>query len=240
MLTALVIDDEMLAREDLIDHLSDFENIRVIGQANNALDGLHLIHQHKPDVVFLDIQMPQITGIELLQRLEHFDGPKVVFLTAYEQYALSAFDAQAFDYLLKPIDEGRLALTIKRLQQSLLSLGSPPQTNHAALKIDKLPCVGHQRIHFISIQEIELAYSHLSGIQLQTATQTAISQWTLKQLEEKTTLVRCHRQYLINLKTIEQLTLLENGLAEIVTQSGTKVPISRRYLKSIKNHLGLI
>lgn len=115
-LTALVIDDELFAREELIELLEETEQITIIGEASNAIEGLKKINQLKPDVVFLDIQMPQVTGIELLGMLDPDTMPKVVFVTAYDQYAIQAFEDNAFDYLLKPVDPCRLEKTVKRLK----------------------------------------------------------------------------------------------------------------------------
>lgn len=113
--TALVIDDEQIAREELIQLLVETGHITVLGEANNAINGLKLINQLKPEVVFLDIQMPQITGIELLTMLDPETMPNIVFVTAYDQYAIQAFEENAFDYLLKPVDTDRLEKTIQKL-----------------------------------------------------------------------------------------------------------------------------
>ncbi|WP_394153040.1 two-component system response regulator BtsR [Vibrio maritimus] len=236
-LTALVIDDELFAREELIELLAEFEQIEVIDQASNAIEGLKKINLHKPDVVFLDIQMPQITGIELLGMLDPDTMPNVVFVTAYDQYAIQAFEDNAFDYLLKPVDPCRLGKTIKRLNKR-----DTTQTENfdtlAPATLDQVPCVGHNRIVIIATKDVEFAYSDLSGVHVQTATQKATSQLTLKVIEDKTSLIRCHRQFLVNVKAIKEIKLLENGLAEIITQSDHPIPVSRRYLKSLKETLG--
>jgi two-component system, LytTR family, response regulator len=236
MLTAIVIDDEMLARTELIELLEENGNITVIEQAGNAIDGLKKINRLKPDVVFLDIQMPQVTGIELLGMLDPDQMPKVIFVTAYEQYAIQAFEENAFDYLLKPISEDRLQKTIQKLiknerKQDLTAL--VPQ------QLDQVPCIGLNRIIIIAAADIEYAFSDLAGVHVQTQRQQATCQLTLKQLEEKTSLIRCHRQYLINIKAIQEIKLLENNLAEIVTLTAQTVPVSRRYLKSLKELLGV-
>jgi two-component system, LytTR family, response regulator len=236
MLTAIVIDDEMLARTELIELLEENGTIEVIEQAGNAIDGLKKINRLKPDVVFLDIQMPQVTGIELLGMLDPEQMPKVVFVTAYEQYAIQAFEDNAFDYLLKPISEDRLQKTIQKLiknerKQDLTAL--VPQ------QLDQVPCIGLNRIIIIAAADIEYAFSDLAGVHVQTQRQQATCQLTLKQLEEKTSLIRCHRQYLINIKAIQEIKLLDNNLAEIVTLTAQTVPVSRRYLKSLKELLGV-
>lgn len=236
MLTALVIDDELFAREELTELLEESGEIEVIGQANNAIEGLKKINQLKPDVVFLDIQMPQITGIEMLSMLDPETMPKVVFVTAYDQYALQAFEDNAFDYLLKPIEVARLTKTLQRLQRS-----NRQEKDYSILApncLDQVPCIGLNRIVIIPTTDVEFAFSDVSGVHVQTKDQRATSQLTLKILEEKTPLLRCHRQYLINVKAIKEIKLIENGLAEIITRSEHKVPVSRRYLKELKETLG--
>ncbi|MGD8173017.1 two-component system response regulator BtsR [Vibrio sp. TRT 21S02] len=235
MLSALVIDDELFAREELTELLEETGQIEVLDQAANAIEGLKKINQLKPDVVFLDIQMPQVTGIELLGMLDPDTMPKVVFVTAYDQFAIQAFEENAFDYLLKPVDTARLEKTLVRLLKSEVK---PDITVLSPATLDQVPCVGLNRIMIIPTSEVECAYSDISGVHVQTTEQTATSQLTLKILEEKTPLVRCHRQYLVNVKAIKEIKLLENGLAEIITLSDHKVPVSRRYLKTLKEMLG--
>jgi len=237
MIKALIIDDEMLAREELISSLQHFKDISVIGEASNAIDGLKLIHQFKPDAIFLDIHMPQISGIELLTMLNQETLPFVIFITAYDQYAIQAFEDNAFDYLLKPIQEERLQKTIHKLMHRT-SLVQNIQSIVPKV-LGQIPCLGWNRILIIPIEEVELVYSDLSGVHVKTDTQSATSQLTLKQLEEKTELIRCHRQYLLNIKTMNEIRLLDNGLAEIITRSGNTIPVSRRYLKHIKEVIGL-
>lgn len=237
MLSALVIDDELFAREELTELLEETGHIQVIGQASNAIEGLKKINQLKPDVVFLDIQMPQITGIELLAMLDPETMPKVVFVTAYDEFAVQAFEDNAFDYLLKPVDTKRLAKTLNRL----LKTRQVSKEQVAAIAppcLDQVPCIGHNRIVIIPTRDVEFAYSDISGVHVQTHEQKATSQLTLKVLEEKTPLVRCHRQFLVNISAIKEIKLLENGLAEIVTVSNHPLPVSRRYLKTLKEMLG--
>ncbi|CAM2920240.1 two-component system response regulator BtsR [Moritella viscosa] len=238
MLNAIVIDDEQYAREELIELLHETKQIRVIQQAENAIEGLQLINKLKPDIIFLDIQMPQITGIKMLSMLNPDNMPKVVFSTAYDQYALQAFEENAFDYLLKPIDPARLQKTVDRLIKSAAQQNDSAIEEHKQLA--QVPCIGHNRILIIATEDIEFAYSGLSGVYINTAQQETTSQLTLKVLEEKTPLIRCHRQYLVNLKAIKEIQLLDNSLAEIVTTSGKKLPVSRRYLKLLKQSFGIV
>lgn len=237
MLSALVIDDELFAREELTELLEETGQIDVIDHASNAIEGLKKINRLKPDVVFLDIQMPQITGIELIGMLDPETMPKVVFVTAYDEFAIQAFEDNAFDYLLKPVDPKRLNKTVSRLLKS--QRNSQTQVDAIAPQsLDQIPCIGLNRIVIIPTKDVEFAYSDISGVHIQTHDQKADSQLTLKILEEKTQLVRCHRQYLVNIKAIKEIKLLDNGLAEIVTLSHHPLPVSRRYLKTLKEMIG--
>lgn len=238
MLSALVIDDELLAREELTELLEETGHIEVIDQASNAIEGLKKINQLKPDVVFLDIQMPQITGIELLGMLDPDTMPKVVFVTAYDEFAIQAFEDNAFDYLLKPVDTCRLDKTVQRLLKSQLTINKQQVAAITPPSLDQIPCIGLNRIVIIPTKDVEFSYSDISGVHIQTHDQKADSQLTLKVLEEKTNLVRCHRQFLVNIQAIKEIKLLENGLAEIITVSGHPLPVSRRYLKALKEMLG--
>lgn len=241
MLTALVIDDELLAQEELTELLHETNKIQIVGQASNAIEGLKKINALKPDVVFLDIQMPQISGIELLAMLDPDTMPYVVFVTAFDQYAIQAFEENAFDYLLKPIDPCRLNKTICRLiKQHKKEIKPADISLLAPSQLEQIPCIGHNRIMIIPTKDVEVVYSDVSGVHVQSLQQTASSQLTLKNLEEKTHLLRCHRQYLVNTNAIKEIKLLENGLAEIVTTSDHSVPVSRRHLKILKEKLGIV
>ncbi len=240
MLTAIVIDDEHFAREELCELLQESQQVEVIAQAPNAIEGLKLINSLKPDAVFLDIEMPLISGIELLAMLDPDHMPAIVFVTAFDQYAIQAFEDNAFDYLLKPVDPKRLNKSIQRLIKNQASQEANKVQVLAPQKLEQVPCSGHHRITLVPIGDIEAAFSDLSGVHIKTAQQTATSQLTLKTLEEKTCLLRCHRQYLINIKAIREIKLLDNGLAEIITLSAHTVPVSRRYLKALKEILGII
>lgn len=236
MIKALVVDDEFYAREELIDLLNESGEVEVIGSCQNAIEALKSINQLKPDVVFLDIQMPQITGIELLSMLDPATMPKVVFVTAYDEFAIKAFEANAFDYLLKPVNNQRLKKTIERLQEQRVIVDYSPLTQPL---LELVPCCGHQRILLLPPDEIDYVYSDQAGVHIASGELLTTTQLTLKILAEKTPLIYCHRQYLIHPLAIREIKLLDNGLAQITTANGGKVPVSRRYLKELKDRFGL-
>ncbi|EON0522245.1 response regulator, partial [Shigella flexneri] len=117
MIKVLIVDDEPLARENLRIFLQEQSDIEIVGECSNAVEGIGAVHKLRPDVLFLDIQMPRISGLEMVGMLDPEHRPYIVFLTAFDEYAIKAFEEHAFDYLLKPIDEARLEKTLARLRQ---------------------------------------------------------------------------------------------------------------------------
>ncbi|MCF1426899.1 MAG: two-component system response regulator BtsR [Shewanella sp.] len=234
MIRCLIVDDEPFAREELADILKAATDIEVIGQCNNAVEALQAIHRDKPDLVFLDIQMPRITGMEMIAMLDPDNMTRVVFVTAYDEYAINAFENHAFDYLLKPVDEQRLAKTLDKLRKDLR-----PRDLQVLMpsSLEVLPCYSGNRLKVVPVKDVEYVFSDLGGIHVATATSQVHTQMTLKLLEEKTPLVRCHRQYLLMPSAISEIILQDTG-ALTITHSGAKVPVSRRYLKSLKQRFG--
>lgn len=237
MLTALVVDDEVLAREALREMLLVSGVIDVIGECGNAIEAITLIHRERPDVVFLDIQMPRISGLEMVGMIEPSALPHIVFVTAYDEFALKAFEEQAVDYLLKPVDPVRLGKTLQRLLHR--DAGKLPQALSPAAALRQIPCIGHQRVFLLPLAEVEYVASDLCGVQVIGAQQTGLTELTLKILEARTPFLRCHRQYLVNPDRIAELVFNELGGAEIHTRGGYRVPVSRRYLRQLKDHLAL-
>jgi two-component system LytT family response regulator len=160
--------------------------------------------------------------------------PHVVFVTAYDQYSLKAFEEKTLDYLLKPVDPERLARTVAKLQQTI---GENRRPSYQPEEIRRIPCLLGNRIKLIDLDEVEFIATTIAGIQTATADAEYFTEVTLKVLEERTQLFRCHKQYLVNLDSIGEIILLEAGLATIITRSGKRIPVSRRYLKLIKKKL---
>jgi two-component system LytT family response regulator len=238
MMNILIVDDETLARQELRCLLDEAEDIHIVGECANAVEAVAAINRLQPDVVFLDIQMPRVTGLELLSMLAPERMPHIVFLTAHDEYALQAFEENAFDYLLKPIDAARLEKTLHRLRRD-----RSPQNLSAlqdANQLKQIPCSGLNRVYLMKFEEIEYVSSKQSGVYVVGANgQERFTELTLRTLEEKTPLIRCHRQYLINPDRIKEIHFTDNGLAEITTAAGLSVPVSRRFLSSLKDRLGI-
>lgn len=234
MIRALIIDDELHAREEMAALLAETGAIEVVGACGNAIDALKLVNSLSPQVLFLDIQMPLINGFELLNMINPEIMPHVVFVTAYDQYSLKAFEEKTLDYLLKPVEEQRLAKTIAKLQQTI---GNNTAPVYELEEISRIPCLLGNRIKLIGITEVEYISTGPGGVHVATIDNEYYTEVTLKVLEERTSLLRCHKQHLVNLDCIDEIILLEGGLAKIRTRSDKSLPVSRRYLKVLKKKL---
>lgn len=238
MIKVLIVDDEPLARENLRVFLQEQSDIEIVGECSNAVEGIGAVHKLRPDVL-LDIQMPRISGLEMVGMLDPEHRPYIVFLTAFDEYAIKAFEEHAFDYLLKPIDEARLEKTLARLrlERSKQDVSLLPE-NQQALKF--IPCTGHSRIYLLQMKDVAFVSSRMSGVYVTSHEgKEGFTELTLRTLESRTPLLRCHRQYLVNLAHLQEIRLEDNGQAELILRNGLTVPVSRRYLKSLKEAIGL-
>ncbi|WP_300327791.1 two-component system response regulator BtsR [Accumulibacter sp.] len=235
MLTALIIDDEAPSREELKTLLAAAADIEVLGECANAIEGLSAIRRLRPDVVFLDIQMPRVSGLEMVGMIDASALPQIVFVTAYDEHALQAFEEHAADYLLKPIDPQRLARTLDWLRSGVRRSGTA--FPGSAEKLRQVPCFGRNRIFLLPLDEVEFVHTDIAGVQVVGKERQGTTELSLKILQERSSLIRCHRQFLVNLDQIAEIELLDNGAAEIVTRSGRRVPVSRRHLREMKDRL---
>ena len=236
MIRALIVDDEMHAREELRLLLEETGEVEVLATCTNAMEAVKAINRQRPQVLFLDIQMPVIGGFELLSMIDEEIMPHVVFVTAYDEYALKAFEEKTLDYLLKPVAPERLKKSLEKLRTALRS-GAPGA--YETVPLTRIPCVSANRIKLIEPLAVEYAHSDLSGVHVVTPQGSFFTELTLKVLEDRTGLLRCHRQFLVNLDQVDEILLLDSGLAEIRTRSGKALPVSRRYLKTLKDRLNL-
>lgn len=225
MIRALLVDDEPLARDELAALLEEAGGVKVVGEAGNGKDGLLKARELTPDVIFLDVDMPGLSGVEVSSLLPE-PRPALVFVTAHQQYALEAFNEAAVDYLLKPVDPARLAKTLKRLEG--LTTGEDETT-----PLERMACYQGNTVRLVAPKDIDCAYVDLTGTQVVSQGEQLHCQLPLKTLEARLPLLRVHRQYLVNPDAIKGIAIKESG-AEIETHFGTKVPVSRRYLKLLK------
>jgi two-component system LytT family response regulator len=234
VIRALIVDDEPHAREELSSLLEETGAFVIVGRCANAVEAIQAIRAERPDVVFLDIQMPAISGFELLSMIDDDDLPEVVFVTAHDEHALRAFEERALDYLLKPVARERLAKTVERLQRPRRT--APAEAGYPRGAIRRIPCLAGKAIKLVDLAEIELVRSSEAGVYVITAKAELFTELTLRVLEERAGMVRCHKQFLVNVDQVDEI-LLEEGIATIRTRSGKQAPVSRRFVQKVREKL---
>lgn len=237
MLKALIIDDETIARNRMRRLLAPYANyVTVIGEAANGQEGAELINSLKPDVIFLDIEMPILNGFEMLDKLEF--RPTIIFATAYDQYAVNAFEKNSIDYLLKPIEEERLAKTILRLRTELIknNFDAIKQTviNKPAKKTNTLSLHVGDRIVLVKAEDIVYMEADEKYVFIHASDgKKYLTDFTLKSLEEKfpSDFLRIHRSLIINTYQIAEMRRSFNGAFTFLMKgtAGTKLKSSRSY-----------
>lgn len=236
---ALIIDDERLARVELRRLLTPFKEIEIVGEAVNVDDAIKQIEHLNPDLIFLDIQMPGKNGFELLEELDSV--PTVVFTTAYDEYALKAFDYNAMDYLLKPIEPQRLEETIKKLSEKR-QRESIPVSEHTLTENDQVFVKDGERCWFVKLATVKLFESEGNYVRLYFDEFKPLILRTLNYLDERLdnkTFFRANRKHIINLKWIENIEPWLNGGLLVKLKGGQKIEVSRRQAIKFKETLSL-
>ncbi len=239
---ALIIDDERLARKELTSLLSDYSEIELIGEASNADEAFELINELTPDLLFLDIQMPGKTGFELLEMLDAV--PAVIFTTAYDEYALKAFEVNALDYLLKPINSDRLKDAIDKV----FNFFKASQKEEAPLKEEKLGLRDQvfvkdgDKCWFVKLSDIRLFESDGNYIKVYFDTNRPMIHKSLNALDDKLNdrdFFRASRKHVINLSWVETIEPWFNGGLMVMLKGGERVEVSRRQAAKFKEMMSL-
>lgn len=244
-MNVLLIDDERLAREELKSMLSKYSFLEIVGEAKNPEEGIEKIKEYQPDLIFLDIQMPGMDGFEMLQKLDEM--PKVIFVTAYDEHAVKAFEINALDYLLKPIDPIRLNETLQKLQQSEEEFSS--RLNGIESRKEKVLSVGDrifikdgEKCWYIDIQTVRMFESDGNYVKVYFDTFRPLILRSLNSLEERLDskhFFRANRKYIINLNWISKIENWFNGGLLVTLKEGEKIEISRRQAIRFKDQMSL-
>ncbi len=240
---AIIIDDERLARNELKKLLKEFSDVEIIDEAANAEEGIEKIELKNPDLIFLDIQMPGKTGFDLLAEVER--SPRVIFTTAYDEYALKAFEVNALDYLLKPIEPKRLADAIQKLQYEISKekAGINGQLNRGPLSdFDQVFVKDGERCWFVKLGEIRLFESVGNYAKVFFGTNKPLILKSLNALEERLDdriFFRANRKHILNLRWIERIEPYFNGGLLVELKGGEKIEVSRRQTVKFKEMMSL-
>ena len=236
----IIVDDERLARKELQNLLARFEQIEVVGEFGNVDEALLGIEQLKPELIFLDIQMPGKNGFDLLEELEVV--PKVIFVTAFDEYALRAFEKNAVDYLLKPVEEDRLAEAVQKALQNdtptsedvLMRPGRLGQDDQVFLK-------DGDKCWFVPLSEVRLFESEGNYVRVFFQSSKPLILKSLNNLEDRLdhTFFRTNRKFIVNLKWVQSVENWFNGGLRMTLKDGTVVEVSRRQSARFRDYLSL-
>ncbi len=241
-MTAIIIDDEPLARMMVKEYLQSYPNITVMQECSDGFEGMKAIQQHQPDLIFLDIQMPKINGFEMLELIDN--PPMVIFTTAFEEYAIKAFDAHAADYLLKPFSKERFDKAMQKMMvqknntaQSVVetALQSPTLSNRIVVKENgKIKIIPVSQVHYLEAAD--------DYIKIHTADGSFLKKKTMQYFEEslpKQEFIRVHRSYIINTQLITRIDLLEKESYSLLLTTGARLPVSKAGYAKLKSILGI-
>jgi two-component system, LytTR family, response regulator len=233
---ALIVDDEPLARSNLAVLLRMDPEIGSVGECGSGGEALVEMRMARPDLLFLDVQMPECDGFDVLELLGNDLPPAVVFVTAYDQYALRAFEAGALDYLLKPFDNARFELALGRAKQKIrMGGGRTPRLERIAIKNAGEVC-------FIRISEIDWIEAADYYACLHVGARNHLLRRSMAELEEDldpSVFCRVHRSSIVNLDRVRGLKLGQDGEYEVLLQNGARVRLSRRYRKQLQERIGV-
>lgn len=245
-LRVLIADDEQPARSKLAKFLKSRKEVDIIYEAKNGNEAVDIIKEKRPCLVFLDIQMPGKNGFEVIEAIGLENMPVVIFVTAFDQYAIKAFEVQAMDYLLKPFDDERFERAFKRALEMIQKDGqnTPPllmllnEINRAKRQKDKLLVNKGEKFFFIDIQDIIYIESNEKYAVVYTGSDKYLIRESMKNLEEKldlTVFVRIHRCYIVNINYIKEIEKWTHGEFLITLSGGMKFRVSRSYKDNLIN-----
>jgi two-component system, LytTR family, response regulator len=244
MIHAVVADDEVLARQKLRQLLRDDSDIEIVGESATALETIELVKATNPELLFLDIRMPGMDGFDVVDALtNHVDVslPRIIFTTAYDQYALRAFEVNAVDYLLKPFTQERLRTAIERVreQSQAKQQGSGAANGNSKgvnVYTNRIIFKSRGRILFLPVSDIRWIGAEGNYVRLSTATETHLLRETMAHLEERLDprgFLRVHRSFIVNLKYVKEVRRETNGDSVVIMDSGQKVALGRSYRASL-------
>jgi two-component system LytT family response regulator len=232
---AAIVDDEPLALSNLKTLLKRDPDVEIVSECGSGLEALAEIRKKKPDLVFLDVQMPEFDGFDVLEQLGASIPPALVFVTAYDQYALRAFESGALDYLLKPFDNARFARALERAKQRIVAESGRAQ------KIERLAIKNAGQVLFLKLSEIDWIEAADYYVCLHVGARAHLLRRSMAEVDEElqgAAFCRIHRSAIVNLERVRQLETSEDGGSEVVLTSGKRLPISRRHRKDLENRLG--
>lgn len=248
MKTVVIIDDEPLARSIVVEYLQNREDLKVVAECDNGYEGVKAILFHKPDLVFLDIQMPKINGFEMLELLD--TTPSVIFATAFDEYAIKAFEANAVDYLLKPFSKERFNAAVDKWLSKSKDGGSTEKNVQQLLENgdkqldekNRIVVKNNTEITIVPVSDVHYIEAYDDYVKIFTKDSYYLKKKTMnyyEQILDPTSFFRVHRSFIINLQQLTRIEPLEKNSHIALLKSGKKVPLSRPGYSKLKEKLGI-
>jgi two-component system LytT family response regulator len=238
---ALVVDDEPMARDRVLSLLQHEEDVEVVGECGDGTQAVTAIHNQAPDLVFLDVQMPGHNGFEVIEAVGADRMPTVIFVTAYDEYALKAFEVHALDYLLKPYSADRFKSALVHARQHLGARRWPGGDPPASERRDRLVIRSSGRIYFIRMRDIDWCEAAGNYVHLHVGTQTHLVRGTMAHIEsqlDRAQFVRIHRSTIVNVDRIQELHSSFGGEYVVLLHDKTRLTLSRGYREGLQARLG--
>lgn len=237
----IIIDDERLARQELANLLSEYAEMEIVDQCSNANDAIVSIEKWNPDLIFLDINMPEKSGFDLLMELEY--APKVIFVTAYDEFALKAFEVNALDYLLKPVDPNRLQEAVNRINAEQDSIPDLLKDQNGRLGVnDQIFLKDGEKCWFVKLEDIRLFESEGNYVRVFFQSFKPLILKSLNTLNDRLDqkhFFRVSRKYIVNLSYIDKVENWFNGGLQLTLKNGEKIEVSRRQATKFKDLMSL-
>lgn len=241
----IIIDDEPLAQSIVVHYLSFYPNIEILARCNDGFEGVKAIMQYQPDLIFLDIQMPKITGFEMLELIEN--KPKVIFTTAFDEYAIKAFDQNAIDYLLKPFSQERFDKAMQKClannDKDILPNSTETMLNTSNNELETRVVVKHQgNIKIIQTVDILYLEAYDDYVKIHTAENVFVKKKTMSYFEQAFNpkqFVRVHRSYIVQVNQINKMEPSDKETMVAILKNGTKIPLSKTGYPKLKAVLGI-
>jgi|HubBroStandDraft_6_1064221.scaffolds.fasta_scaffold52566_3 two-component system LytT family response regulator len=247
----LIVDDEPLARDRIRGLLDSEPDVEIAAECSTGLDAVAAIRGLQPDLVFLDVQMPELSGFDVLEAVLPAPLPIVIFVTAHDQYALKAFEVHALDYLLKPFDRGRFSSALARVRTQMMLQEESGELNKKLLAIlesvkserkylDRLVVKSSGRVFFLKAEEIDWIEAAGNYVRLHTGKESHLLRETMASLESRLAperFVRIHRSTIVNIERIRELRSLFHGDYEVILSDNTELVLSRAYREKLNSHL---
>jgi len=243
-LRAIIVEDEELARNLIKEYLKEIPSVQIIGEFADGFSGAKAINEMKPDLLFLDIQMPKLTGFELLEILDY--KPKIIFTTAFDQFAIKAFEMNAVDYLLKPYSRDRLRNAVDKVYEQMKTGQETPiveitkHIDRSDERLERVVVKSGKKISIIATGEINYLEAQDDYVMLYCSSGKYLKQKTMKYFElhlDPKQFIRVHRSFIVRVDQINRIELYEKDTYRIHLKNGTTIPVSKTGLKKLKSGL---